>query len=78
MKNYTNSKVKATLCHFLDVQMMELSLPAVNKGVSPEQRLAEAEGYYQLLRGQVQVGVEEESEEREMSLCSFMDNGARH
>lgn len=45
--------------------MMELSLPAVDKGISLEQRLAEAEGYYQLLRGQVQVGMDEEREKKE-------------
>lgn len=37
------------------MQMMELSLPAGSRRVSLEQRLAEAEGYYHLLREQVQV-----------------------
>lgn len=49
-------QIQTTHLNFLNVQMMELSLPAVNRGVSLEQRLAEAEGYYQLLRGQIQVG----------------------
>ena len=35
--------------------MMELPLPSASKKVSLEQRLGEADGYYRLLRGQVQV-----------------------
>lgn len=50
-------QMQTTYLNFLNVQMMELSLPAVNTGVSMEQRLGEAEGYYQLLREQIQVEV---------------------
>ena len=35
--------------------MMELPLPSASKRVSLEQRLGEADGYYHILRGQVQV-----------------------
>ena len=48
-----------TLC--VHTQMMELSLPAgSSRKVSLEQRLAETEGYYYLLREQVQVWWERE------------------
>ena len=46
--------------HYLYLQLMELTLPPSSRRVSLDQRLTETEGYYKLLREQVQVGGREE------------------